>query len=360
MRHPAPLILGAGPAGSAAAIELARAGAAPILIDRGARASDPLCGGFLSWRTAAQLQELCVDCGDLGAHPVRELRLFAGAHGASVALPAAAFGLSRHTLDNALRARALEEGASLEVDTIRRIEGNVAHGEKREWAHETLFLASGKHDVRGKARPRNAKDPALGLRLRLSAGPELASLLEGAIEMHLFPGGYAGVVRQEAGSANICLALRKSVLAKAGGDPHDLLFMLANQHPQFARRLDHLSRETPIQTIGAVPYGWRARTSRAGLFRLGDQAAVIPSLAGEGISIALASGTMAARRWLECGPMAASGYQSAFAGRAAKPLRIAALARHLAETPGAQPFALWMARFVPALAGQLIERTRIG
>ena len=54
----APLILGAGPAGCAAAIVLAKGGAQPMLLDRDEAVGDPLCGGFLSWRTLEQLQAL--------------------------------------------------------------------------------------------------------------------------------------------------------------------------------------------------------------------------------------------------------------------------------------------------------------
>ena len=78
MRRTAPLILGAGPAGCAAAIALAEAGAAPILLDRDEEARDQLCGGFLSWRTVAQLRALGVDPARLGARRVERLALFAG------------------------------------------------------------------------------------------------------------------------------------------------------------------------------------------------------------------------------------------------------------------------------------------
>ena len=58
MRITGPLILGAGPAGCAAAIALAQGGARPLLLDRSAEAGDALCGGFLSWRSAEQLAVL--------------------------------------------------------------------------------------------------------------------------------------------------------------------------------------------------------------------------------------------------------------------------------------------------------------
>ena len=97
----APLIIGAGPAGCAAAIVLARGGAKPLLVDRDAEAGDALCGGFLSWRTAERLRGLGVDPEALGAHPVEKLILFGGGRPAEIALPRRAYGLSRRALDAA-------------------------------------------------------------------------------------------------------------------------------------------------------------------------------------------------------------------------------------------------------------------
>ena len=154
MRITAPLILGAGPAGCAAAIVLARAGARPLLIDRDAEVGDPLCGGFMSWRTAEQLAQLGVDCAQVGAHRVTRLCIQSGPRAFTAPLPAPAWGLSRHALDNALRQSALAAGAALEIDTIRTITGQTAHGARQDWSAQTLFLASGKHDIRGQARPR--------------------------------------------------------------------------------------------------------------------------------------------------------------------------------------------------------------
>jgi flavin-dependent dehydrogenase len=285
-----PLVIGAGPAGCAAAIELARGGAEPLLVDRDAEAGDALCGGFLSWRTAERLRGLGVEPEALGAHPVERLLLFGDGRPVEIALPRLAFGISRKALDTALRERAIEAGAGLAVDTVRHIDGLRVTGRANEWMAESLFLATGKHDLRGNARPRAAKDPALGLRLRLRPSKRLAKRLAGTIELHLFGGGYAGVVLQEDGSANVCLAVRKSLIGEAGADPVELLARLAAAHPHFALRLEPGWREAPLDTIGSVPYGWSARDTEPGLFRLGDQAAVIPSLAGEGIDIALASG----------------------------------------------------------------------
>ena len=108
MCRTAPLILGAGPAGCAAAIALAKAGAAPLLIDRDKEPRDQLCGGFLSWRTVALLQALGIDPAKLGAPRVERLALIAGAREAVLPLPQVCFALSRRALDGALRRRARE------------------------------------------------------------------------------------------------------------------------------------------------------------------------------------------------------------------------------------------------------------
>jgi flavin-dependent dehydrogenase len=359
MRRTPPLILGAGPAGSAAAIALARAGVTPLLLDRDAEPRDPLCGGFLSWRTAEQLQALGVDPARLGARRIERLALFAGGREATLPLPAPAFALSRRALDTALRRHALALGAELEVDTARSVEGTTVVGRRREWTGATLFLATGKHDVRGPGRPRDASDPALGLRVRLPASPARETMLGGRIELHLFAGGYAGIVLQEDGSANVCLAVRKSLLAASGSDTARLLEDLAAGHPAFARRLGGDCAAQPVETVGAVPYSWIARATWPGLFRLGDQAAVIPSLAGEGIAIALASGAMAAQHWLERGPEGAATFQRDLATRVAAPVRTAKLAWALAETPLAASLGLALARRVPPVVGWLMRASRI-
>ena len=363
MRQPDPLILGAGPAGCAAAITLARGGAQPLLIDRSEQVGDPLCGGFLSWQTVRQLQSLGVDCAELGAHPVHRLRLFTDSLAQEMALPATAYGLSRHALDIALRSVAQAAGVKMEFDHITGIEPGAftgtAIGKKSQWQADSIFLATGKEDVRGETRPRLAADPAMGLRVRLPPSPDRNRLMSGAIELHLFKGGYAGIVLQEGGHANICLALRKSALTRAGNRPAALLAKIAEESQPFAERLGDDWRDAAIDTIGAVPYGWIAQDTTAGLFRIGDQAAVIPSLAGEGIGIALASGTIAANAWLSHGAQGASDYQQSFARAAWRPVKMAALARTLAESPLGAQIAARAVQLAPSFITAIASLSRI-
>ena len=268
--------------------------------------------------------------------------------------------MSRQALDTALRRQAIAAGAELIIDTVRQIEGLGVTGRGHEWHADSLFLATGKHDVRGTARPRSAKNPALGLRLRLKPSAGLAKRLANTIELHLFDGGYAGIVLQEDGSANLCLAVRKSLIGEAGANPMELLARLAAAHPHFALRLEPGWRDTRVDTIGSVPYGWSAPATEPGVFRLGDQAAVIPSLAGEGIDIALASGIAAAESWLSGGADAAPAYQQALYERVRRPLMWAGAAWGLAERPGMTRLGLAAARLAPGLVARLVDATRLG
>lgn len=352
-----PLILGAGPAGCMAAIALASGGVRPTLLDRDATVGDALCGGFLSWRTAERLRAVGIGPIQLGAHPVETLALIAGKSEAIAALPSPGFGLSRRALDTALRRRAVTEGARLVIDRARTVRPGMVEGEEADHPAEAIFLASGKHDVRGAPRPREDDDPALGIRIRIPAHDALRAMLRGRIELHLFRGGYAGIVLQEDGSANVCLALRKSALADVGGQPRALLDRLADMHPRFGERMAFAPTKTPIDTVGSVPYGWIARDTQPGLWRLGDQAAVIPSLAGEGMAIAMESGVAAAHAFL-AGTDAAT-FQRSFARRAARPIRTAKLIWQVAETGAGARILTGVARALPALARTAMGLTRI-
>lgn len=334
-----PVIVGGGPAGAAAAIALARSGVCATLLERLERMGDTICGGFLSWRTVERIAALGIDPASLGGHDVRTLALFIGAREWTAALPAPAMGLSRIRLDSALLDHAAAQGADVRRGVaVRAVEGTgltLASGATLQ--PESLFLATGKTDLRGVNRDRGGSgsgaDPELGLRLRLPQSAARARLIGGRIELHLFDRGYLGLVCQEDGSVNACMAVRKSRLQEADGKADDLFAQLAMASPALADRLTGIPAGLRIDAIGNVPYGWRARDTRPGLFRLGDQAAVIPSVAGEGVGIALASAQSAVAHWLESGPAGARLHQHAFAGRAAVPLLLAGLVKGLGSRP---------------------------
>lgn len=357
-----PLIVGGGPAGAAAAIVLARGGGAPELVERTTGPHDVVCGGFLGWDALDALRTLGIDAGALGAHPIHRLRLIAGARRVEVDLPYPAAGLSRRSLDAALLEVAAKHGAGIARGRSVRAAGSdrtVRFDDGEERTPDALFLATGKHELRGLARPlaERREPPSIGLRASLPASPALDAALTGIIELHFFDGGYAGLLLQEDGTANLAISAARARLGDAGG-ADALVAEIESEAPALATRI--AGRRPPEWTaIAGVPYGWRTGDTAPGIFRLGDQAAVISSLAGDGVAIGLRSGIAAAEAFIEHGPAGAEIYQRAFAARARRPLAAAEALRFAAERTVPRA-ALMRAATVPGLARLAARLTRIG
>lgn len=359
------IVIGAGPAGAAAAIGLARAGAKVVVLERARETGDALCGGFLSWQSLARLDALGIDRTALGGQQVGRVRLFAGSRRSETRLPQAAMGVSRRRLDTVLQAAAVTAGADLQRGVhATMIDGHtVQTRDGATLAAPSLFLASGKHGFRGEPREPalwQQHDPVMGLRLRLPPHPALDRLIGDTVELHLFDRGYAGLVRQEDGSANLCLATHKSRLDEADGDPAALLRALGAVHPELGERLAYADWSQSIDAIGHVPYGWRTADTEPGLFRLGDQAGVIPSLAGEGMGLALASGDAAVAAWRHGGADAAPTFQRQLALRMARPFTIANAVWRAGENPRTAGVLTSLASSFPSLVRWMSQATRIG
>jgi len=362
MRRTPALIIGGGPAGATLALRLAQAGLPHLLLERSRETGDALCGGFLSWRTLAMLERLGIEAEALNPEPVRRVRLFARGCVAESALPHPARAVSRCRLDTLLLAAAKQAGASVERGVaVRGMEDRAARlADGSSIGADALFLATGKHDLRDLARPAAARgaDPTIGLRLRLLPSAALRRCIGDAIELHLLDRAYAGLVQQEDGTGNLCLAVHRSRLVEAG-DPERLLTEMAAELPALGERLAHRLSGSSIDAIANVPYGWRATNSGDGVFRLGDQAAVIPSLAGEGMAIAIASGLAAAHFYARGGPAAAKAFQTHFAERVQRPIGVAGMAWRIAERPRLAQAATLLARSLPPLVPLLARMTRI-
>lgn len=358
------LIVGGGPAGTAAAITLARGGMTTRLIERTTGAHDMVCGGFLGWDALASLRRLGIDAAALGARPITRLRLVAGRQEVEAALPHAAAGLSRRCLDAALLELASASGVQIErgvavrsADPERR---TVRMHDGREIACDALILATGKHELRGLARPLALRRATLsvGLRAVLPPSPVRTSALAEVIELHLFDGGYAGLLLQEDGTANLCLSVSQTRLAEAGA-PAALLANLASELPILGERI---SADLPaeLSAIAGVPYGWRAQSTTTGVFRVGDQGAVIASLAGDGIALALAGGIGAAEALLAGGPGTAPAWQTSFRKQTRRPLAVAEALRHSAEHRVSRDALMALLRVAPGLTRPAALLTRIG
>ena len=216
------LILGGGVAGCAVAIALARRGRSVTLIEREPAPRHKVCGEFLSGEALEDLNLLGIDVAALGAAPIRYVRLAAARRAAEAPLPFPAASLTRKALDAALIAEAVAAGVRVEqgrsVQSLRR-EGSglwqaeIDDGTTREAPN--VFLATGKHDVRGYARP---KDPErwVAFKSYFRLAPAQAAELANASELMLYPGGYGGLQPVQGGIANLCCVVQQPHLARAG------------------------------------------------------------------------------------------------------------------------------------------------
>ena len=305
------LVLGGGVAGCAAAIALARKGRRVTLIEREPTPRHKVCGEFLSGEALEDLHGLGIDVASLGAVPINCVRLAAARRAAEAPLPFSAASLTRKALDTALIAEAMAAGVSVErgrsVEGLARTAPNVWQatlddGTTRE--APTVFLATGKHDIRGHLRP---KDPQrwVAFKMYFRLAPGQAAELAGASELMLYPGGYGGIQPVEGGAANLCWVVQHRYLARVGNRWENLLKKMEQDCPHLAMRLAGAEPllAKPI-AITHIPYGYIRRTTEQGLYCIGDQAAVIPSFTGDGISIALHTARCAAAAYLSGEPAA--------------------------------------------------------
>jgi flavin-dependent dehydrogenase len=306
------LILGGGVAGCAAAIALARKGRRVTLIERELAARHKVCGEFLSGEALEDLHTLGVDVASLGAVPIDHVRLAASGRAAEAPLPFPAASLTRKALDTALIAEAVVAGVRVErgrsVQALARTTSNVWQATLDDGTTceaPTVFLATGKHDLRGHTRP---EDPEkwIAFKMYFRLAHAQAAELARASELMLYPGGYGGIQPVEGGNANFCWVVQQRHLAREGNRWENLLAKMQRDCPHLAMRLAGAEPllAKPI-AITHIPYGFIRSTTESGLYCIGDQAAVIPSFTGDGISIALntARGAVAAYFAAEPAPM---------------------------------------------------------
>ena len=359
------LIIGGGPAGSAAAITLAGAGRDVTLIERHAEPADKVCGDFLSGEAITAIAELGVELPAVA--PITSVRLVHGRRSATARLPFPALGVTRRALDEALLLQAQVSGATI-------IRGHRVRGIMRERGSlcvdceslgridgDAVFLATGKHELRGVARASRGSG-LVGMKMYYALDPNQAAGLRHHVELVLFAGGYAGLQLVESGQAVLCMLLPAARLRAVGGRWDALLESLFGECPHLATRLSGATAllERPL-AIAGIPYGFVHAASREdppGLFRLGDQAAVIASLTGDGVSLALASGTRAARTWL--GPGTAAGrYHQHNAALIARQMRIAGTIHGVCLTAPAQRWVVAACRVWPGAMRLAAGWTRV-
>ncbi len=370
-------IVGAGPAGSSAAITLCRVGLRVVLLEASSFPRPKLCGEFLSPECTDWLVRLGVDLPSLNAKPIGRAQFTApDGVSAEIPFPKPGWGLSRAALDAALAEVAVSHGAVLhEKTTVTDITGDLENGFCVEVAVGSLQSKIRARTVIAAHGRRNALDRSLDRPFLRRSHPFVALKrhfygppLNGHISLHAFPGGYCGLAEVEGGMSNACLLVREPVFrsaAKSGGAPiESFLDWMRKQNAHLA---DWFADAEPADerwhTIAQVPFG--SKSAIAGdVLMAGDAGGLIAPLAGDGIAIALQSGAMAAQRCIQflTGEMDQRGMPALYARdweRAFSPrIRLGRLLQHIMLDPRTARYALQMVGRMPALGTWLLTHTR--
>ena len=187
--------------------------------------------------------------------------------------------------------------------------------------------------------------------------PRETTGLRGVVELFLFPGGYAGLELVEDGAANLCALVRRDRLKALGGGWNDVLAAMSAASPALAERLAGAEPLWPRPlAVAGLPYG-HVQSGGGGPWRIGDQGAVIPSFAGDGLAIALHSARLAARIYLGGG--AAETYHEALSRDLSAQVGRAVWLSRAMVRPWSQGLLAAAARARPQLLTATARATRI-
>lgn len=301
------LILGAGPAGSALAQALARAGYSVALADKKRFPRHKPCGEFLSPECRPYLEELGVGdaLGKIGVRLVSGMKLFAGDHVASgrfLRLDRAPYNdagyairreaLDAELLDAAIRRPEVDWLERHDFQRLLRDEAGVVvgaalrdpDGATRELRARVTIGADGVHS-------RVAKDLGVQRASRWLDRLALVARFSGvtpraAAEVHFVRRAYFAATTVDDGTFHLNLLVDRATLRDRDGDVDTFVREHVAQAPELERRLVGAERLGPWRGIGPLAFT-TTRQSCDGAALVGDACGYVDPLTGEGIYFAL-------------------------------------------------------------------------
>ena len=308
------IVVGGGPAGSATAYFLARAGIETVIVDRAHFPRDKTCSEYLSPQASRILEEMnALDALEAaGAAQLTGMRVHApnGAtvHGEFVASHGfrghrdTGLAVRRTILDAILLDRARAAGARVEegvrvTNVLKNPEGRVTgittiseDGRTSERSADLVIGADGLRSVVGRR---------LGL-IRPSRWPRRIALVahySGAHdisdfgEMNVDRDGYSGMANVGNGLANLSIVVPVSRAAEVAADSTEFFESWIAEHPVLSETLGRATRVGPVRVTG--PFATSARRAWSpGVALVGDAAEFFDPFTGEGIYTALRGGEM--------------------------------------------------------------------
>lgn len=310
-------IVGAGPAGAASAIHLARGGQRVVIVDRAIFPRDKPCAEYLSPAAEPLLQTLGIDSALDAArqHRLRGFRIFAPNGNVIQADFAATRGpdgksfyetglvIRRLLLDAMIVEGARQAGAEVRegwrFGSVERLEdGYRLHpvGASEALEARLLIAADGLHST--VARRLELHTTGRMRKIGLVAHMRGITGLEEYGEMHVAGRRYVGVAPMEPGErealCNVAMVVDEERDGRRlAGKPEEFLLAALRTFPRLHDRLDQLRVERRTLTISRLSVHAR-RLSDTRLFLVGDAAGYYDPFTGEGIYHALRSAELVA------------------------------------------------------------------
>lgn len=327
-------IVGAGPGGCAAALQLAKHGVDTVLVDKAVFPRDKVCGDALSGKVMRSLERLDPALASAlreqpSLEPSRGI-IFHAPGGKVLRVPfgsGAGMGeapgaiLPRMEFDDFMleavkrdgRVRILEgtkvnefqrgeEGWKLSVSRSSVVSCGVPgrpNGNEQPTTISTRLLidASGANSTfaRQVGLPMEPRHHCAGVRAYFTgvAGLDPQGFIELVFLKELLP-GYLWIFPLPNGRANVGLGLRSDMVRKRKADLRKMLHELTADHPRLRKRFANARAEGPIRGMGLPLASKRWPISGDGHLLIGDAAHLIDPFTGEGISHAMISGVHAA------------------------------------------------------------------
>ncbi len=308
------IVVGAGPAGSAAAVLLAEHGHSVLLLDKAAFPRPKLCGEYLSPETARILDRLGVlkAVDQAGAVPIRGMQITApdgtrleGRYptaGAYRGYRDHALAIRRLSFDQILveRAKALPvevrerhrvEDLLVETDRVVGVRAADVHGRVLEARAPLVIGADGRQSV--VARRLGLLGAHALRRMALLTYVEGLGDFEDLGEIYVDPPDYAILNPVAAGVASLSLVVPFGHAAPFAGRLETFFFARLKQLDHLAPRLAGMRSVAPVAALGPLAYRVE-RPRHGGVLVIGDAAGFFDPFTGEGIYAALRSAELAA------------------------------------------------------------------
>lgn len=281
------IIIGGGVAGLAAANRLTELGICPLVIEGGSYPCHKVCGEFFSPGCVSQLHHWNV-------HPIplKKATLRSPSNIFNFAFPTPAGSLSHLQADPLLAFYATQHGAEIMTHTrVKSFHPKQANLDVHsieltngEWLEaQTVIIATGRIPSHQTEQPQKR---FMGIKAHFANIP-----LENSLELFFLPGAYVGITPIEQHHCNVaCL----TSIENMSDLPETFMDRVMEKHPLLEKYLGEGQLLFNWMTAPLPEFGLKTTPDWKDVLFIGDAAGTIPPATGNGLSLAISGGCLAA------------------------------------------------------------------